>query len=98
MVAKGRRGAVHPSRPSRREIQFMSCSNEPDAAESAVRLRQRVRALAAGQTAAFDLLCYEFGGGSAIGATIGRSGDRLGRLAALLADVAWTLGDHGAAY
>ena len=37
------------------------------AALAAVQLRRRLRALAAGQTEAFDLLYYQFGAGSALG-------------------------------
>ena len=37
------------------------------AALAAVELRRRLRALASGQTEAFDLLYYQFGAGSAIG-------------------------------
>lgn len=66
------------------------------AALAAVHLRRRLRALASGQTEAFDLLYYQFGAGSAIGATIGHAANRLPYLAALLADVAWTHGEHAA--
>jgi hypothetical protein len=66
------------------------------AAEAAVVLRRRLRALASGQTEAFDLLYYQFGAGSTLGATINHAANRLPYLAALLADVAWTHGEHAA--
>jgi len=75
-------------------------TNEYDLADpaalAAVQLRRRLRALAAGQTEAFDLLYYQFGAGSALGTTIGHAANRLPYLAVLLADVAWTHGEHAA--
>jgi hypothetical protein len=68
------------------------------AALAAVQLRRRLRALAAGQTEAFDLLYYQFGGDSVLGGTISHAANRLPYLAALLADVAWTNGDQAAAH
>ncbi len=68
------------------------------AAGAAVVLRRRLRALASGQTEAFDLLYYQFGAGSTLGATINHAANRLPYLAALLADVAWTHGETGAAH
>jgi hypothetical protein len=68
------------------------------AALTAVRLRRRLRALAAGQTEAFDLLHRQFGDDSTLGTTIGHATNRLPYLAALLADVAWTQGEHAAAH
>jgi hypothetical protein len=68
------------------------------AALAAVELRRRLRALAAGQAEAFDLLYYQFGAESALGGTIGHAANRLPYLAVLLADVAWTNGDHAAAH
>ena len=66
------------------------------AAGAAVVLRRRLRALASGQTEAFDLLYYQFGAGSSLGATINHAANRLPYLAALLADVAWTHGERAA--
>jgi hypothetical protein len=66
------------------------------AALAAVVLRRRLRALASGQTEAFDLLYYQFGAGSTLGATINHAANRLPYLAALLADVAWTHGETAA--
>jgi hypothetical protein len=71
-------------------------SAEPAASAAAVHLRRRLRALAAGQTEAFDLLYYQFGAGSNLGGTIGHAANRLPYLAVLLADVAWTHGEHAA--
>ena len=53
------------------------------AALAAVQLRRRLRALAAGQTEAFDLLYYQFGAESSLGATIGHAANRLPYLAVL---------------
>src|SRR5215218_2237367 len=66
------------------------------AASAAVQLRRRLRALAAGQTEAFDLLYYQFGAGSSLGGTIGHAANRLPYLAVLLADLAWTHGEQAA--
>ena len=66
------------------------------AALAAVRLRQRLRALAGGQAEAFDLLFYEFGTGGDLASKIFRSVDCLPYLAVLLADLAWTRGQPGA--
>ena len=43
-----------------------------------------------------DLLYYQFGAGSTLGATINHAANRLPYLAALLADVAWTHGETAA--
>jgi hypothetical protein len=69
--------------------------NDP-AAAAAVELRKRLRALAAGQSEAFDLLYHQFKAGSGTAAKIACAATRLPYLAALLADLAWTLGDHAA--
>ena len=69
---------------------------EDAAARAAIDLRLQLRALAVGQTAAFDLLHYQFGTNSGYASSIDRAASRLPFMAALLADVAWTNGDKGA--
>jgi hypothetical protein len=71
--------------------------DQPDVAvEAAIRLRTRLRALAAGQTEAFGLLYQEFGGSSSIGTAVNQMASRLPFLAFLLADLAWTNGERSA--
>lgn len=64
-------------------------------AATAVRLRGRIRALASAQEEASDLCSRQFAGSTA-GDGISRSTGRLPFLALLLADLAWTHGDHEA--
>jgi hypothetical protein len=66
------------------------------AAQSAIKLRARLRALACAENEAFDLLYYEFGAASATGVVITKVATRLSFLAALLADLAWTNGERSA--
>lgn len=69
----------------------------PDvAAAAAIEVRARLRALAAGQHEAFGLLYQELGGSSSLGASIDQAASRLPFLAFLLADLAWTNGEHSA--
>jgi hypothetical protein len=65
-------------------------------AATAIRLRDRIRALAVAQEEASDLCSRQFAGGSFAGDGITRSTGRLSFLAMLLADLAWTHGDHEA--
>jgi hypothetical protein len=71
--------------------------DRPDlAVAAAIALRMRLRALAAGQADAFDLLYYEFGGSSPAATAVGKAANRLTFLAFLLADLAWTNGEQSA--
>ena len=71
--------------------------DEPDgtAAHAAIVLRWRLRALAAGQTAACDLLHAQLGTRRGLATILDQAEVRLHFMAALLADVAWTNGDKG---
>ena len=71
--------------------------DRPDlAVAAAVELRTRLRALAAGQSEAFQLLYQDLGGSSPAGLAAKQISDRLPFLAFLLADLAWTNGDRSA--
>lgn len=71
--------------------------DRPDlAAAAAVELRTRLRALAAGQSEAFQLLYQDLGGANPAGFAAKQLSDRLPFLAFLLADLAWSHGDRSA--
>lgn len=74
-----------------------SYEDRPDlAAAAAIELRARLLALAVGQSEALQLLYQDLGGANAAGLAARQMSDRLPFLAFLLADLAWTHGDHSA--
>ena len=74
-----------------------SYEDRPDlAVAAAVELRARLRALAVAQSEAFQLLYQDLGGSNPAGLAARQMSDRLPFLAFLLADLAWTHGDHSA--
>ena len=76
---------------------MLKYQDRPDlAAAAAIELRTRLRALAAGQSEAFQLLYQDLGGSSQAGAAARQASARLPFLAFLLADLAWTNGDRSA--